>query len=58
MPRPAVKPDTSNTSYVTVVDKRTRKSKSMTVYGMTPAQLVTFIRKAVEEKQQRESEAA
>lgn len=36
-----------NTSYVTITDKRTRKSKCLTVYDMTPTQLVKLINDAI-----------
>lgn len=51
MNKPAVKPDPSRTRtvYVSVTDRRTRKSKGTTLYGVTPTQAIRLIRKAFED---------
>ncbi|MEM6258008.1 MAG: hypothetical protein AAGI37_06805 [Planctomycetota bacterium] len=45
---PALKPESKDRCYVAVTDPKTRKSRSFTLYGVTPAQAVELLKRGVE----------
>jgi hypothetical protein len=53
MPQPTIKPDENKRAYVIVQDPQTRKSRQVTLYGVTVDQAVKFIRDAVESQKQK-----
>ncbi len=48
MPTPKLKPDDQKRCSVQVIDRKTRKSRSFTLYGVTPAQAVDLLKRGVQ----------
>jgi hypothetical protein len=57
MPKPALKPDAKDRCYVTVKDRRTGKSKCLTVYDIRPDRLIDLIRKSIKDADDKRSPA-
>lgn len=56
MKTPALKPEAKDRCYVAVTNPRTKKSRSFTLYGVTPAQAVELLKRGVELVQAEQAE--